>query len=318
MLETIQPSTKEIQYPQTCDRCKDNRQTKVYGEGNLFSSLIDRIVSLVHYIEKGCQRSQPIDKNRIKLLKIDEVKATSVNCETQSVVIPHLNHSPCVLGETSEQLLGLFEKNLGLEGAAPWRALLNQCCRIHGSDKLQSMHQDADGTYTVRLSEPLRIWMYSTDDKNRVDPLGGIVLMLGANQYQPLGREKLSDNQMKFQLLENEIRFLGGAEIFVKTPAWARPLTLYQMQEYDYTDVTGYKVNQERATIRAQYETFIITAHKDREKGLNHLTKTWEGHSLTHPTEVLPLCPPDQITATAQACIQKHLNDDFAHPAMRV
>ncbi len=65
--------------------------------------------------------------------------------------------------------------------------------------------KNPNGSYTLKLSQPLRLWVTSTDEKGNEDPKGGVILMLGANQ----DREVI----IKFDSNSKKMDFIKGFDV---------------------------------------------------------------------------------------------------------
>lgn len=75
------------------------------------------------------------------------------------------------------------------------------------TDTINSCKIYRDGTFELNLKKPLRIWFFSTNEKNEPYPEGGVVFNF--------------DNKISFAIDKNQLNIKSGISTFVKTPDWA-------------------------------------------------------------------------------------------------
>ena len=99
-----------------------------------------------------------------------------------------------------QKMLGDIKTHANKDLGDIWGKLMN---KVGGDQNVLSWTQTGD-TFTMKVTQPLKMWVPSTDDQGKEDPPGGVIMLLGKES-----------NEVKIKLSSEGMEFVSGFSCFV-------------------------------------------------------------------------------------------------------
>lgn len=177
-----------------------------------------------------------------------------------------------VLNAPTQLLLSHIHAHLGAEGHAIWLTLFERFAKEF-PDNVES-YVESDGSYLLQLRQPMRIWLLSTDENGKEDPIGGIVMSLGSN----VSGNNPDDYSIRLNFSPHLMQISHGLEIFVQAP-WYVPLITFGKIKANVlmtTAVTEFKaLGGQQFSMKAVKYIGLIPFSKARTKSYEQFLDNW-------------------------------------------
>lgn len=209
-------------------------------------------------------RNSPFGKSVSRFLSQDDI---SIPKESLPDPLAFDEEGPQVLSSASKLFLEKILNYVDEPSQKLWTVLLKRFSEHFKEDRLIEAREEGKSLH-LQFKEPLRIWLPSTDDDGNPDPLEGIVMILGSNQYS----SKEKNTSLKVDFRGGRMDFKGGLEIYAIIPDWATKLTLGGLSGIRIVSVCEYKREKdERYSLTATWWGF----KKKRVKTMETIYQAW-------------------------------------------